>query len=58
MGDFRDVNKIREWLARILGPTARAENYSDDYALMRFKNMLSFYGWPVIQRWGGWRNWA
>jgi hypothetical protein len=52
------TTQLREWLSRILGPTAHVENYSDDYARLRFRNMLGFYGSTIIRSWGGHRNWA
>jgi hypothetical protein len=50
--------QLRVWLARVLGPTAHVENYSNAYACLRFRNMVGFYGVDQITRWGGHRNWA
>ena len=59
MGEMRhNAGKIREWLGRVLGPTAHAELYSDEYACLRFRNMVGFYGADLITRWGGHRNWV
>jgi hypothetical protein len=52
------MTQLRKWLGKVLGPTAHVENYSDDYALARFRNMLGFYGSTIILMWGGNRLWV
>jgi hypothetical protein len=52
------LQQTREFLNRVLGPTAHVERYSDWYVRLRFRNMLGFYGRAIILKWGGNPNWA
>jgi len=47
-----NIDKIRAWLEKVLGPTAHVERYSDEYCLLRFRNMLGFYGSSIVRNWG------
>jgi hypothetical protein len=57
MGDMRHVGKIREWLEKVLGPTAHVERYTDDYCVRRMRDMYGFYGSGIFLSWGGLLEW-
>ena len=45
------LRAIRIWLGVVLGPTAHVENYSDEYALQRYRDMWDFYGSTIMNEW-------
>jgi hypothetical protein len=46
-----ETERVRWWLAGILGPTAKVENYSPEYVWRRFRDMWGFYGSSIMEKW-------
>lgn len=44
-----NYEQLRRWLEKMIGPTAK--DYTDEYVVMRTRNMMGFYGSSILKKW-------
>jgi hypothetical protein len=44
-----DIERIREWLRLVIGPTV--DGYSDKRAIQKFRDIWDFYGSQILAKW-------